>query len=93
MSEEKGKLFDPELFDQFFASMGVWPLGTIVALNDGNIAVVRELDDKDIFRPRVEIISDPKQGEFLNLSDPNAKTAIKKALNPFGEGKKYLDRI
>lgn len=93
MNEEKGKLFDPELFDQFFTSLGVWPVGSLVALNDGNIAVVRELDDMDIFRPRVEIISEPNQGEFLNLSDPQTKATIKKALNPFGEGKKYIDRI
>jgi len=93
MSEEKGKLFDPELFDQFFSSMGVWPIGTLVSLSDGSIAVIRELDEKDIFRPRVEIISDPKQGEFLDLSNSKTKITIKKALNPFGEGKKYIDRI
>ena len=93
MSEERGKLFDPELFDQFFTNLGVWPVGSLVALTDGNIAVVREVDDTDIFRPRVEIISKPKEGEFLNLSKSKATVSIKKALNPFGEGKKYIDRI
>ncbi|MGE5197305.1 MAG: HD-GYP domain-containing protein, partial [Deltaproteobacteria bacterium] len=41
MQKEKGRLFEPSLLDSFYKIMGVWPIGTIVVLNDARIAVVR----------------------------------------------------
>ncbi|MGB2908519.1 MAG: HD domain-containing phosphohydrolase [Candidatus Aminicenantaceae bacterium] len=93
MSEEKGKLFDPELFDKFYASLGVWPVGTIVQLSDSRIAVVREINEEDIFGPRVEIVSSVGRGEFLDMSDKKQKVKIDKALNPFGKGKEFMPCI
>jgi HD-GYP domain-containing protein (c-di-GMP phosphodiesterase class II) len=93
MSQEKEKLFDPELFDKFYASLGVWPVGTIVQMSDTRIGVVRETNEKDIFGPIVEIVSSVGQGEFLDMSDTNQDLMIDKALNPFGRGKEFVPCI
>jgi len=92
MISEKGKLFDPELLDRFFKIMGVWPVGTVVSLSNRRIAVVREANERDIFRPKIEVISPKSKRETINLLK-HKELSIKKALNPFGEGKKYLDMI
>jgi HD-GYP domain-containing protein (c-di-GMP phosphodiesterase class II) len=89
MSLEKGKIFDPSLLDKFFQFIGVWPIGTLVLLNDERVAVVREVNEQDIFRPKVETIVPEGQGEMVNL-DKQKDLSITQSLNPQGIGKKYL---
>ncbi len=91
MTKEKGRLFDPELVDEFFKAMGVWPVGTIVVLSDERIAVVREANDQDIFRPRVEVIFPEDKKEMIDLAEKKGPLEITAYLNPFAEGKKYID--
>jgi len=93
MTKEKGKLLDPEVVDEFFKTMGVWPVGTIVVLSDDRIAVVREANEQDIFRPKVEVIVPEDKREFIDLVEKKNGLEIKDYLNPFGEGRKYLDFI
>ncbi|MGD9347412.1 MAG: HD domain-containing protein [Candidatus Aminicenantes bacterium] len=93
MIEEKGKLFHPQILDRFFEVIGVWPVGTIVSLNDKSIAVVREINEADIFRPKVEVVSPVKENKFIDLEKKKRKFKIEKALNPFGRGKKFIDFI
>jgi len=92
MISEKGKLFDPELLDRFFKILGVWPVSTVVSLNNRRIAVVREANERDIFRPKIEVISPKSKRETIDLLK-HKELSIKKALNPFDEGKKYLEMI
>ena len=93
MINEKGGLYEPQLLDRFFEIIGVWPRGTIVTLNDGRIAVVREVNESDIFCPTVEVISPKKKREFIDLKEKKKELKIESALNPFTEGKKYLKLI
>lgn len=93
MAKEKGKLFEPGLFEEFFKIVGVWPTGTIVSLSDGRVAIVREQSQKDIFAPKVEVIEDDRKGEFIDLETEKEKIKIENTLNPLGEGKKYLSFI
>jgi putative nucleotidyltransferase with HDIG domain len=93
MINEKGGLFDPQLLDKFFEIIGVWPRGTIVTLSDGRIAVVREVNERDVFCPTVEVISPEQQREFIDLEEKKEELKIKDSLNPFTEGKKYLELI
>ncbi len=92
MNKEKGKLFDPQLLDRFFQFIGVWPVGTLVSLSDNSVAVVRETNEQDLFRPVVEVLSPKKKKGKVSLKDSETLT-IKKALNPFSSGKKYLEMI
>ncbi len=93
MIKERGKLFHPELLDRFFEVTGVWPVGTIVSLSDDSIAVVREINEQDIFRPKVEVISPSDKKGFIDIEREKHKIKIVAPLNPFGEGKEYLDSV
>lgn len=91
MTKEKGSSFHPYLLEKFFTYLGVWPVGTIVSLTDGRVAIVRENTPQDIFSPRVEIVSGNKK-EFLDLR--KIKTIkIEKSLNPQKEAKPYIKFI
>lgn len=93
MIKEKGSYFDPELLDSFFQTMGVWPIGSIVSLSDGRIAVVRHQNEKDIFRPKVKVIFPEEKKEDIDLLKMKEKIEISKSLNSLQEGKKYLHLI
>ncbi|KPK97574.1 MAG: hypothetical protein AMJ95_08345 [Omnitrophica WOR_2 bacterium SM23_72] len=91
MMKEKGTTFNPELLQTFFKFMGVWPVGTLVVLNDASIAVVREINESDIFSPKVEILA-PGPGQkkgWLDLKIEQSKS-IDRYLNPLTDGKPYL---
>ncbi len=90
---EKGKLFDPALLDRFFQVIGVWPIGTIVMLTDGRIAVVREVNEQDIFKPKVEVVHPGSTGEIIDLFEEKDGLQVREALNPMGKGQKYLEHI
>ncbi len=89
MMMDRGKAFSPQLLDKFFQFVGLWPVGTLIILSDGRVGVVRQVNESDIARPVVEIIDTRGNGEKLDLSH-NGGLSIVKALNPRGQGKKYL---
>ena len=89
MNKDRGKSFDPELLDKFFQFMGFWPIGSVVALNDGSIALVREENESDIRRPKVEIVSPEDRRRLVDLIKDNS-LSIDRYLNPWKEGKEYL---
>ena len=93
MIKEREIHFDPHLLDRYFQVMGVWPKGTLVNLSDGSIAVVREANEKNIFAPKVEVVSPPGQVGLIDLSVESLDMKIEFSLNPFAEGKKYLSFI
>lgn len=93
MMQGKGKSFDPELLDEFFRIIGIWPVKTVVTLSDGSIAVVREQNKKDIFNPKVEVISPEEKKGFIDLVDRKGSMKIENSLNPYREGKKYLHMV
>ncbi|MEM7816668.1 MAG: HD domain-containing protein [Candidatus Aenigmatarchaeota archaeon] len=91
MIKEKGGLFHPELLEKFFNIIGIWPVGTIVLLSNGKIAIVRE-QNKDLYSPKVEIVFPTQNKEIIDLKYKK-ELSIKKSLNPFNEGRKYLNLI
>ena len=93
MLREKGKYFDPELFEGSFKIMGVWPNGVIVRLSDQRVAVVRDQNSEDIFSPLVEVISPQEQKALINLKDTKETLRIAEFLNPWREGKDFLEML
>jgi len=89
MQKEKGASFDPELLDRFFKFMGLWPVGAVVALNDGSIALVKDENETDIRRPKIEIIFPPEKKRNVDLTQESSLN-IEHYLNPWKEGKEYL---
>jgi HD-GYP domain-containing protein (c-di-GMP phosphodiesterase class II) len=93
MNLEKGKLFDPALLDRFFQVIGVWPIGSIVMLTDGRVAVVREVNEQDILRPKVEVVHPEATGEIIDLLEVKDRIQVQEALNPMGSGQQYLEHV
>jgi putative nucleotidyltransferase with HDIG domain len=90
MNNDRGSAFDPELLDKFFKIMGFWPVGAVVELNDGSIALVKQQNESDIRRPKIEIISPVDKKRPVDLIQETG-LSIQRYLNPWQEGKKYLD--
>jgi putative nucleotidyltransferase with HDIG domain len=93
MVKDRGKGFDPDLFDLFFRFMGVWPIGAIIELSDSSVAVVRGENDDDIFSPVVEIVKPQERKGTVDLRQTKNTLTIAKFLNPWKEGKELLNLI
>jgi HD-GYP domain-containing protein (c-di-GMP phosphodiesterase class II) len=92
ITADRGKAFDPLLVDRFFQAVGVWPVGTLLLLDDYRVAIVREAEENDIRRPRIEVVSPEKSREKFALVD-RPEIRILEALHPQGAGKPYLHLI
>jgi HD-GYP domain-containing protein (c-di-GMP phosphodiesterase class II) len=72
LNQNKGKLFDSQLVALFIKMIGVFPVGSIVELTNGQIGVVITSNRDDNLRPKVLIMLDsnkmPAKREVLNLA-------------------------
>ena len=93
MIRGKGTAYNPFLLDKFFQLIGVWPIGSIVALSDKRIAVVVEENQDKIFSPLVRIIYPQKEEGTVDLKNNNSGLKIERYLNPWKEGKDFLHLI
>ncbi|PIQ88083.1 MAG: hypothetical protein COV73_00720 [Candidatus Omnitrophica bacterium CG11_big_fil_rev_8_21_14_0_20_43_6] len=89
MNKDKGSAFDAELLDKFFKYMGLWPIGAVVELSDGSIALVRDQNESDIRRPKIEIVSPTDKNKPVDLTQDTALNIVR-YLNPWKEGKDFL---
>ncbi|MDH5516463.1 MAG: HD-GYP domain-containing protein [Gammaproteobacteria bacterium] len=48
--------FNPDLVKQFIRCLGIYPIGTLVELASGSIAIVIEQGEKDLLNPKVRIV-------------------------------------
>ena len=55
---QRGRAFQDELSVQFIESLGTYPLGTILQLDTGEVAVVVDQDEKFRLKPKVMVITD-----------------------------------
>jgi HD-GYP domain-containing protein (c-di-GMP phosphodiesterase class II) len=102
MLAQSGKEFHPLLLKEFVKMMGVYPVGSLVALDTGELAVVVENSPEAAFllRPRVKLITDSsgnrKDGEIADLSAAAAdgqsySRTIVKVLDPLKYGIRVAD--
>lgn len=93
MLEQSGTEFNPVILKAFVNMMGVFPIGTLVALTTGELAIVQDLNPEPrlVLRPSVKLITDPAgnkiDGEIVDLAEPDATTGrfrrtIAAALDP-----------
>ena len=54
--DQGGSQFDPELVAAFVRTVGIYPVGTLVLLESGHLAVVEELHHDNILSPVVRVI-------------------------------------
>ena len=60
LNDMRGKEFAAEVVEQFIAMMGMFPVGSLVELNDGSIGVVLEQNPNNVLRPKVLLLLDGK---------------------------------
>jgi HD-GYP domain-containing protein (c-di-GMP phosphodiesterase class II) len=69
---KSGKIFDPIIAKIFIKAMGIYPIGTVVELNDGEKAVVVRQNENTrlMHRPVVELLQeDGQQGKPVDLAE------------------------
>ncbi|MGD8926658.1 MAG: HD-GYP domain-containing protein [Thioalkalispiraceae bacterium] len=84
--------FDMQLVEEFMSCMGIYPVGTIVELNDGQTGIVLSATEKTRLRPIVLLIKDNthkyyKQRKIYNLSsqtwdEKSKRIEIKQVIEP-----------
>jgi HD-GYP domain-containing protein (c-di-GMP phosphodiesterase class II) len=82
---ENSMRFSPDTLKTFIKIMGIYPIGSCVQLNDGNIAKIIEVNSDIPLRPVVQIIKDAdgkeiKGGTLIDLLQ-NKKLYITKAVD------------
>ncbi len=78
MLYRQGRFYDPVLLKVFINVVGVYPVGTLVFLNNSEMGLVFKINPEDLARPLVRIIAD-KDGEIespmeVDLSEKDDKT-------------------
>ncbi len=80
MLEQSGTEFNPVILKAFVNMMGVFPIGTLVALTTGEIGIVCDLnpEPKLVLRPTVKLITDAAgnkiDGEIVDLAERDPAT-------------------
>lgn len=73
----RGKSFDPHLTDKFIKTVGIYPVGTIVALESGMKGIVTRQNGDNLLRPHIRVILDGNnrycERRDVNLLDEDTK--------------------
>jgi HD-GYP domain-containing protein (c-di-GMP phosphodiesterase class II) len=85
---DNSRRFDPDVLKAFFSTMGIYPIGSMIMLNNGAVARVTDIEKDAPLRPKVRILIDESgvlhkndEGSLINLlSEKNL--FIARALNP-----------
>jgi len=102
MLEQGGTEFNPIILKAFVQMMGVFPVGSVVLLNTGEIGLVTAVNQelKFLLRPKVKIIVDLAgnkiDGELVDLTEIDVesrkyKRTIVKEINPDDYGLNVAD--
>ena len=73
--------FDETIFKAFVRSIGIYPIGSMVKLKSGRLAVVNDQNEKSLLTPIVKVFFSTKSKsriavETLDLSKPNTNDSI-----------------
>lgn len=63
--------FDPLLVQQFMRATGIYPVGTMVMLESGRIAVVLEQAEVSLLQPLVKVFYDSRQMIYIEPAEVN----------------------
>ncbi len=102
MLENSGTEFNPLILKAFVHLMGVFPIGTLVALDSGEMGIVFDSNPENRFllRPKIKLITDAEgnriDGDVVDLAEADPATGafprtIVKALDPHAYGINVTD--
>jgi putative nucleotidyltransferase with HDIG domain len=61
--------FNPDLTQRFMRSIGIYPVGSLVKLESGRLALVLEQGEGNLLSPKVRVIFDARHGHYLKPED------------------------
>jgi putative nucleotidyltransferase with HDIG domain len=98
MAQWAGDHFDPAVFKAFVKSVGIYPVGSLVKLESGRLAVVSELNAASLAAPVVRVFystrsSMPIPVLSLDLSHPSTRDKVVSRETPSDWGFTYLEDI
>jgi HD-GYP domain-containing protein (c-di-GMP phosphodiesterase class II) len=71
---DNSRRFDPDVLKAFIQTMGIYPIGSIILLNNGSIARVTEVQGEAPLRPKIRILINefgkvykPDEGDIIDL--------------------------
>ena len=65
----RGKLFQSEMVEQFIQSVGIYPSGSLVELNTGEVGVVISVNNLKRLRPTLMLILDTEKKKMEKLTE------------------------
>lgn len=85
---DNGRRFDPEVLKAFIKTMGIYPIGSLVLINNGALARVIDVHGDAPLRPKLQILIDEfgkiyrgNEGEVLDLLTEKSLFIVR-AINP-----------
>jgi HD-GYP domain-containing protein (c-di-GMP phosphodiesterase class II) len=72
--EWRGTMFQPALVEKFIQCLGIYPIGSVVELNTGEIAVVAALNRLQRLKPRVVLVLQKDRSPYPNTPLTNLAT-------------------
>jgi HD-GYP domain-containing protein (c-di-GMP phosphodiesterase class II) len=92
---DNSRRFDPDVLKAFIQTMGIYPIGSIVLLNNGAMARVIEIHGEAPLRPKIHVLVDefgkvskPEEGDIIDLLTEKS-LFIAKAVDPKELAKKH----
>ena len=87
MAEWSNGHFDPTVFQAFVKSLGIYPIGSLVKLKSGRLALVVEQSQKSLLTPQVKVFYSTRSSarlipEILDLSRPGCLDEIASREDP-----------
>ena len=84
--EWSGTHFEEPLVHKFIRSMGIYPVGSLVMMESGRLAVVIEASEQDQTRPIIKLIYNTRLKHFIpteiiDLSKPISQDSIKSSVS------------
>ncbi len=57
--------FDPQVFQAFVKSLGIYPIGSLVSLKSGKLGVVVEQNEKSLLKPRIKVFFSTRSKAYI----------------------------
>jgi HD-GYP domain-containing protein (c-di-GMP phosphodiesterase class II) len=72
----RGTHFQPEIVERLIICLGIYPIGTFIELNTGELAVVKMVNRSHPMQPRIQLLSDREKRHCKTPQEVDLKDEI-----------------